>query len=149
MPQTVTLSFQMATKVNPVSDPERYAIARFLHQQLGCKGVPLAHIRQSVEFAVGPYTCQGGLLMLARLDGEIQGVAVINKTHMSAYFPENLLTYLAVSPHAPEGLPKQLLKRVQEVCKGEIGFLVKTGDHLPAALENEAFRKGWQIFHHR
>jgi len=139
----------MATKVNPVSDPERYAIARFLHQQLGNERVPLAHIKQSVEFAVGPYTCQGGLLMLARLEEELQGVAVINKTHMSAYFPENLLTYLAVSPEASEDLPQQLLERVQEVCKGEIGYLIKTGENLPTVLENEAFRKGWQILHRR
>jgi hypothetical protein len=137
----------MATKVNPVSDPERYAIARFVHRQVGSEAVPLNHVKESVEFAVGPYTCQGGLLMLARLDGELQGVAVINKTHMSKFFPENLLTYLAVAPEAPDSLPQQLLSRVQEVCKGQIGYLHKAGEPIPAVLQSEAFRSGWQILH--
>ena len=135
-----SVSYRMYTKVNPPSDPEKRRLVSFLRKAGVCYTMRMKgeNIRKSVDYATGPYTFQGGFIMLVRDEQELLGLAVVNKTHMSGFAPANLLTCFSFkdTENGQEQLAKELLTRVLEVVQGDLAL------HIEPEREAES----WHLF---
>ncbi|HDR06156.1 MAG TPA: N-acetyltransferase [Candidatus Coatesbacteria bacterium] len=113
-------------------------VADFLHRHLERFGDDRASILRALEYAFSGESGKGGFIILARRGEELIGCAVVNRTGMSGYIPENYLVYVATdSGRAPLGTGAELVRRVLDECEGDVALHVEPDNaarHLYAAL---------------
>jgi GNAT superfamily N-acetyltransferase len=98
----------------------------FLHQHLEQYGDSKDSIRRAIDYAFSQEEGKGGFLLVATKRGELAGVVVMNDTGMKGYIPEHILVYIAVERKTRgTGIGRRLLKRVKELCTGDIALHVE------------------------
>ncbi len=102
-------------------------LVSFLHKELEQYGDPEEAIRKAIEYALGnPAAGQGGMVAIARDNGKMIGAAVVNRTGMEGYIPENILVYIAVHhDFRGMGVGRQLLSSVIDRTEGDIALHVE------------------------
>lgn len=98
----------------------------FLYRHLEQYGDPRCDIRKALVYALKKTDVAGGFICLATEEDDIIGAAVINRTGMEDYIPENILVYIAVhQDRRGHGIGKQILTEVIRHTEGSIALHVE------------------------
>ena len=104
----------------------KHLIIDFLFDNLEEYGDAKEDIGKAYDYALLNNDSCGGLIMTAYNDDEIIGAAIINKTGMEGYIPENILVYIAThKQHRGAGIGKRLMKEIIENAEGNIALHVE------------------------
>ncbi|MEZ4912011.1 MAG: GNAT family N-acetyltransferase [Saprospiraceae bacterium] len=120
----------ISTKVydenNKPSSSVKNDIVNFLAMHLEKYGDPKYQIHKALDYSVKDHASFGGFTLTMVQDDAIVGSAVINKTGMGGYIPENILFYIATHvDHRGKGIGKQLMQQVIKNCDGDIASHVE------------------------
>lgn len=100
-------------------------IVGFLVDHLDDYGDPEPQIENAVLHSLGMKGSAEGLLLTAHDASTLVGAAVVNKTGMSGYIPENQLVYLSIHrSYRRKGLGEHLMQAVMKNCDGDIALHV-------------------------
>lgn len=115
-------------------------ITNFLYEHLeDCKD-PKNVIRTSLKYAAKEITSLGGYAFVMKKNDEIIGAIVINKTGMSEYQSENLMTYLAIHKnYRKQGFATQLINKTVDYCNGNITLNIKRENNAIRLFEKNGF----------
>ncbi|WP_299013732.1 GNAT family N-acetyltransferase [uncultured Polaribacter sp.] len=115
-------------------------ITNFLHEHLeDCKD-PKKAILNSLNYAAKEITSLGGYTFVMKKGDEIIGAVVINKTGMSEYQSENLMTYLAIHKnYRKKGYATKLIKKSINYCNGNITLNIKKENKAIKLFEKNGF----------
>lgn len=127
MPQEKDMKITYYSTANPLSPEKTDALSRFLHRELEQYGDPVESIRKAIEYALDdPKNGRGGHVAIATENGKTIGAAVVNRTGMESYIPENILVYIAVHrDFRGQKFGKRLLSSVISETEGAIALHVE------------------------
>lgn len=112
--------------VHTLTLSEKAAIAAFLHKHLESYTDPEPDIRKAIDYALEVNGKLGGMVIVLTNGDTIIGAAVVNKTGMDGYIPENILVYIATHAHfRGQGLGKRLMETTIEYTNGAIALHVE------------------------
>lgn len=127
---------------NRPTEIEKHNIIDFIYHHLEGGNPRKEHIRKAIEYAIKEQQSFGGFIIIQKMDGELAGVTVINKTGMEGYMAENILVYLAVSKqHRGSGVAQSLLNQILNHAKGDIGLQINHNNRLIKVFEKIGFKK--------
>ena len=102
---------------------QKIEIADFLFEHLDQYGDPKEDIMRCLDYALDQAGDKGGFSVMAREEGKLVGVVVVNKTGMSGYIPENILVYIAVdASQRGKGVGKKLMKTAIDMAQGDVAL---------------------------
>lgn len=117
-------------------------VADFLHIELEQYGDSREAIMKAINYAMDSPASKGGLVAVMSDKDEIIAAAVINRTGMEDYIPENILVYIAVRrENRGQGLGKLLLYTVFERIKGDIALHVEPENPAIGLYQSMGFKK--------
>ncbi|MFP4367670.1 MAG: GNAT family N-acetyltransferase [Bacteroidales bacterium] len=120
------LNFKIFNSSNPITEDERREIIDFLHTHLDQFRDTKEAIGKAIAYALSESPGPGGFVLQGKLDDEIVGVVVINKTGMEGYIPENILVYIAVDKKfRGKGYGKELMNKALELTEGSVKLHVE------------------------
>lgn len=120
------LNFKIFNSSNPITEDERKGIIDFLHTHLDQFRDTKDAIGKAIAYALSESPGPGGFVLQGKLDDEIAGVVVINKTGMEGYIPENILVYIAVDKKfRGKGYGKELMTKSLELTEGSVKLHVE------------------------
>lgn len=108
-----------------IGSAERQQLVQFL--SANAEGANVALANEAIDYSLKIKPSFGGFILVSWSNARINGALVINKTGMSGFSPEYLLTYAAVHPEASEA-PEVLEALVQKAVNHTGGNLAY---HLP------------------
>jgi ribosomal-protein-alanine N-acetyltransferase len=107
--------------------PSRWAVSDYvlwLHHWLAPFTDDPEAIQEALNYALK--SPQGGAVFFGEENGELVSTAVVNRTGMAKYIPENILVYLAVSPpYRNRGYGRELCAAVLEAFPGDFALHVE------------------------
>lgn len=116
----------------PLDRNGRNEVTSFLYEHLDQFGDEHNDIGKAVDYCFRdgsrlkidePY---GGFVVTGRLNGQIAGAVVVNKTGMDGYIPENILVYIATHRgHRGKGLGRKLMEAALGKAKGNVALHVE------------------------
>ena len=122
------------------SDVSRSDFVDQLHKHLGQFGDTKEAINKCIDYAFSSSEGNGGFLLLARDGSDAVGAAIINRTGMAEYIPENILVYIAVDPERRgQGFGKSIVERIQSECDGAIALHVEYDNPAKRLYERLGF----------
>lgn len=122
----MSMNIEYITAIDNASTLQKKEVADFLHTHLDQYGDKHEDIMRCLDYALDKNVEKGGFVLVARENGEIGGVVVMNKTGMSGYIPENILVYIAVHHRQRgKGLGKKLMNEAIHISKGNIALHVE------------------------
>lgn len=120
-------------------------IIEFLHRELGVYGDPADQIAKAIEYAVEDPSKPGGALVILRHHEQIAGAAVINRTGMEPYIPDNILVYIAVaSKERGKGLGHLLLTEILNSIPGDFALHVEPENPAARLYKKMGFSSKYQ-----
>ncbi|MEC7264080.1 MAG: GNAT family N-acetyltransferase [Bacteroidota bacterium] len=125
-------------------EANRFTNFLFEHQE-GKKATKLA-IRKAIQYSTKDIPGLGGYVFSIEEKEEILGLAVVNKTGMGDYIPENFLVFFVVHRnHRNQGIEQKLLEYTLQYCKGDIAVHITSENQCP----NQYFfeEHGFQVTH--
>ncbi len=135
MAQTKIYSFS-----NKPDTKHRNEIIDFLYEHLGEYGDPQPDIEKAVNYALKETPSFGGFVMVSYLDNKIAGAAVLNRTGMKDYIPENVLVYIATDANMRgKGIGTKLLQKVTDTAEGNIALHLDPGNPARSLYERMGF----------
>lgn len=130
---------RVITPEETLSQTEISTLTSFLFDHLEQYGDQPAAIEKAILYANGKHT-PGGYVMELLEDGALISVAVINKTGMRDYIPENILVYLAThKDKRGQGLGSQLMEKMTELIEGDIALHVEPENPAKKLYEKFGF----------
>jgi GNAT superfamily N-acetyltransferase len=116
-------------------------IARFINDQLPNNELPA--IKSAIGSAMKKSNSFGGILMTYYDEQDsLVGAMVVNKTGMKEFFPENILSYIAIHTDFRRlGLGTLMLDDAVKICKGKIFVQLPDGDSSLSFFKKHGFRK--------
>lgn len=138
----VEIKFKLINRISGYDEEfGRDTIINFLHKHLEVYGDEKSAISKCLEYVMSPST-PGGLILLAFMNNDLVGAAVINATGMSEYIPENILVYLAVDgSKRGAGIGQQIMNHVVRCTKGDIALHVEKDNPAARLYERIGFEK--------
>lgn len=119
------INIQTYTEEKTADEIQKQQIAYFLLQHLEQFGDPKNDIESAINYAMGIDDKPGGIVIVATEEKthKILGAAVVNKTGMSQYIPENILVYIATDQNVRgKGIGKTLIQKAIELSQGDIAL---------------------------
>jgi GNAT superfamily N-acetyltransferase len=108
------------------SDFKKCELIDFLHEHLGEYGDKKEDIERAINYAMSGEEGRGGFVTAAYIENKLIGCVVINDTAMKGYIPQHMLVYITVhKDYRGRGIGKQLIKKVVELCSGNIALHVE------------------------
>jgi len=127
-------------RTTPPTENEKQKIANFLFEHLDEFGDPQPDIEKAIRYATGNENTPGGLLIAHWNEDNILGAAVLNKTGMKGYIPENILVYIAThSDHRGKGIGKKLMNAAITQTDGDIALHVEPDNPARQLYEQLGF----------
>ncbi|TNJ42118.1 GNAT family N-acetyltransferase [Tamlana fucoidanivorans] len=116
-------------------------ITNFLHKYSGDFKDSKFGIRKSIMYAAKEIPGIGGYVLVIEDATDIVGAAVVNKTGMKDYIPENILVNLAIKPsYRGKGIAKTLIRQLKSYCKGSIALHINPENPAIALFKKEGFK---------
>ncbi|WP_366183565.1 GNAT family N-acetyltransferase [Flavobacterium ovatum] len=113
-------------------------IAQFLFTHLEEYGDKIDDILKCIAYAMNPH--KGGNVVVAKDEGKIVGITVINNTGMKGFIPENILVYIAVdNSQRGKGYGKQLMQKAIDITDGDIALHVEPNNPAKILYEKLGF----------
>jgi len=101
-------------------------IIAFLHTHLEQYGDQPEDIEKAFDYAMQKGNADGGFVAVAKSEGRLVGVAIVNKTGMNGYIPENILVYIAThKEYRGKGIATALMNEVILAAEGNIALHVE------------------------
>jgi len=123
-----------------LSGEHRDEIIDFLFEQLGQYGDPWPDIEKAIKYALNDIPSFGGFVMAAYTDKKLSGAAVVNRTGMKDYIPENILVYIATDKAIRgRGIGTQLLREVINSAEGNIALHIDPDNPARTLYERMGF----------
>ncbi|MCF7918337.1 MAG: GNAT family N-acetyltransferase [Candidatus Cloacimonetes bacterium] len=117
-------------------------IIDFLYEHLGRYGDSRDAIAACLEYVFSEKQGMGGEIFLAVSENKIAAAAVIIKTGMRLYIPENFLVYIAVHKEMRnQGLGSRLLDLIKKQVSGDIALHVEFDNPAGNLYERAGFSK--------
>lgn len=114
--------------------------ADFLTLHLGRFGDPKEEIILAEQYAMSHEASAGGFVCLGVENNQIIAAAVVNRTGMTRYIPENILVYIAVHDQMRgRGLGRQLLREIIHCAEGGIALHVEADNPARQLYESLGF----------
>jgi len=130
---------RVITPDETLSDQQLTKLTSFLFEHLEEYGDEPAAIEKAILYANSKET-PGGYLIEVLEDGELLSAAVINKTGMGDYIPENILVYLAThKDKRGQGLGGSLMSQMVQMVKGDIALHVEPQNPAKRLYEKFGF----------
>ncbi len=124
----------------PMPEDVKNETADFLYKHLDEFGDPREDIMKSMKFALKETDSFGGFILVGRVDGDIKGAVVVNKTGMDGYIPENILVYIAVHrDQRGKGMGKKLMQKTIDTAKGDVKLHVEPNNPAKFLYEKVGF----------
>lgn len=134
------ISTKVYTKQDNAQNSEKKEIIDFLFKHLENYGDPKDNIEQAIAYALEEHTSFGGFIVTASVQNSIIGVAVVNRTGMKGYIPDNILVYIATHKnHRGEGIGKRLMELTLKNTKGDIALHVEKDNPAKKLYEKYGF----------
>ncbi|WP_228236834.1 GNAT family N-acetyltransferase [Allomuricauda sp. M10] len=125
-------------------EANRFTNFLFEHQE-GKKATKLA-IRKAIQYSTKDIPGLGGYVFSIEEKEEILGLAVVNKTGMGDYIPENFLVFFVVHRnHRNLGIEQKLLEYTLQYCKGDVAVHITSENQCPNQHFFEEY--GFQVTH--
>lgn len=128
------------TFYNAVNRPSPEVFDRmteFLYTHLETYGDPLSDICKAAVHALEK---PGGFIAAAQEEDGLVAVAILNRTGMEGYVPENILVYIAVrADRRGCGTGRRLLAEVIRRAEGDIALHVEPGNPAVKLYESLGF----------
>ncbi len=126
--------------VPAITEQHAQELTEFLLTHLERYGDAREHIRACIDDA-SRRSDQGGLILTMRdEETSLIGAAVLRRTGMSGYIPENILVYLAVhADHRGKGLGDSLIRMAKELVTGGIALHVEASNPARRLYERNGF----------
>ena len=123
------------------TEEEKTNIQNFLFTHLEAYGDPLDAITKAVDYALGAAQAPGGLVLTSRTEtGELNGAAVINRTGMKGYIPENICVYIATHPQfRGQGIGRKLMQHAIQESEGDMALHVEPDNPAKYLYESLGF----------
>lgn len=104
---------------------DRAAIVKFLYTH--ARDIPAHTAREAVDCVLKHTPSFGGFILADWHERQLRAVVMVNRTGMSGFGPENLITFAVVRKEEEFPLPilEQLIREAMNLADGEIAF------HLP------------------
>ncbi|EPR71015.1 GNAT family N-acetyltransferase [Cyclobacterium qasimii] len=119
---------------------QKLEIADFLFEHLDQYGDPKEDIMRCLDYALDQAADKGGFSVLAREEGKVVGVVVVNKTGMSGYIPENIIVYIAVdASQRGKGMGKKLMQTAIDMAHGDVALHVEPDNPAKILYEKLGF----------
>jgi len=116
-------------------------ITNFLFEHSGEFRDSKSAIKKAVRYAAKEISGMGGYVFVIENYHNILGVAVVNKTGMIEYMPENILVYIAVNKNfRARGIANRLLNYAINYCKGNMGLYVHKDNPVIGLFEKQGFK---------
>jgi GNAT superfamily N-acetyltransferase len=130
---------RVITPETVLSEQEIAKLTSFLFDHLEQYGDEPSAIQKAILYANGHDT-PGGYILELLDQQELISVAVINKTGMRDYIPENILVYLAThKDRRGQGLGSQLMEQMTQLVKGDIALHVEPDNPAKKLYEKFGF----------
>ena len=114
-------------------------LSAFLFEHLEAYGDDIEAIEKAILYANSKQT-PGGYLLERFEDGQLVSAAVINKTGMGGYIPENILVYVAThKAHRGKGLGGELMRKITQITEGDIALHVEPQNPAKRLYEKFGF----------
>jgi GNAT superfamily N-acetyltransferase len=115
-----------------LSTMEADRFANFLfHNQEGKKTSKNA-IRKAIQYSTKDIPGLGGYVFAMEEKDRILALAVVNKTGMGDYIPENFLVFFVVHrEHRNIGVEQRLLDYTLQYCKGDVAIHITSDNQYP------------------
>ena len=134
------IEYQLLNTTDFVTTLEKEAIIDFLQNELGEYADSRENTSRAIEYALSKFPHQGGFVQIARVEAEIVGVCVVNRTNFEGYFSENILVYIAVrSHHRRAGIATQLLNQTKVYAKGNITIRLNLESEILGLFKKAGF----------
>ncbi|PZX56089.1 acetyltransferase (GNAT) family protein [Algoriphagus ratkowskyi] len=119
---------------------QKNEIADFLFHHLGQYGDPKDDIMKCLDYALDQSMHAGGFVVMAREEGKLLGVLIMNKTGMSGYIPENILVYIAVdAAQRGKGIGGKIMELAIKMANGSIALHVEPENPAKKLYERIGF----------
>lgn len=134
------VEYQLLNTTDFATTLEKEAITNFLMQNLDDYLDTRDNVSRAIEYALSKFPHQGGFVLIARVEEEIVGVSVVNRTNFEGYFAENILVYLAVhETQRRQGVATELIDRAKVYSKGSMMVRLKTNDNIKELFTKSGF----------
>lgn len=113
-------------KNNLPTQAEKEKVVNFLFTHLEEYGDKPEDIKKALDYALGEANAPGGAIFALTEDDQILSAAIINKTGMKGYIPENILVYIAThNQQRGKGIGKEMMQQIIEKTEGDIALHVE------------------------
>ena len=137
------VDYQLLNTTDFVTTLEKESIINFLETNLDEYLDSRENVSRAIEYALSKFPHQGGFVLIARVDGQITGVTVVNRTNFEGYFAENILVYLAIDKEERrKGIASELLKRAKVYTKGSVMVRVTDDESVRGLFQKAGFTEG-------
>jgi ribosomal protein S18 acetylase RimI-like enzyme len=115
------------THSNTAKEEEKKAVTGFLAEHLEQYGDKEEDIAKAFDYALQEQNTPGGFVVTAHADGDVMAAAaIVNKTGMKGYIPENILVYIAThKDHRGKGIANKVMDLIVELADGDIALHVE------------------------
>lgn len=130
---------------NRMSGRDMDRVVKFLNREIDTFSDSEGAILKSVQYAIKDRAGLGGYVFELFDGTETVGVAVVNRTGMQEYMPDNILVYLAIkSDEQRKGFGRQLLAYALEHCEGEVMLHISADNPSRGFFQKVGFRTQYQ-----
>ncbi len=120
------LNFKIFNSSNPITEEERMEIIDFLYTHLDKFRDTKEAIGKAIAYALSETAGPGGFVLRGKLQDEIAGAVVVNRTGMGGYIPENILVYIAVDEKfRGKGYGRELMNKAIDIAEGDVKLHVE------------------------
>ena len=139
--------YQLLNTTDFVTTLEKEAIINFLMENLDDYLDSRDNVSRAIEYALSKFPHQGGFVLIARVENEIVGVSVVNRTNFEGYFAENILVFLACKVAVRrQGIATELLTQSKVYTKGNVLVRLAQNQAIQELLLKSGFEKDRQEF---
>jgi GNAT superfamily N-acetyltransferase len=129
-----------------LSTMETARLTNFIFDHQDGKKASKNAIRKAIQYSAKEIPGLGGYVFVIEEREKILGLAVVNKTGMGDYIPENFMVFFVVHrEHRGKGIEPKLLEYTLQYCKGDVAVHITNENQYP----KEAFFKenGFDVTH--
>jgi ribosomal-protein-alanine N-acetyltransferase len=139
--------YQLLNTTDFVTTLEKEEIINFLMDNLDGYVDRRDNVSKAIEYALSKFPHQGGFVLIARIEDEIAGVSVINRTTFEGYFAENILVFLSTQKGVRrQGIASELITQSKVYTKGSIMVRLSKDQTMKDLLIKAGFEGDKQEF---